>query len=100
MLVPVKRTLERNSKDIGRVFPDWHPDTVSHWAQEALKEAGIVSHRLHDLRHSCATYLLKNGVALEVVQRIMGHSQISTTQLYAKVLDGMLQTEMQKLNFK
>lgn len=100
MLEPVKRTIGRNKKDIGRVFPDWHPDTVSHWAQEALKEAGIINHRLHDLRHSCATYLLKNGVALEVVQRIMGHSQISTTQLYAKVLDSILKTEMQKLNFK
>lgn len=99
MLRPVKIVLERNKKDIGRVFPDWHPDTVSHWVQVTLKDAGIVNHRLHDLRHSCATYLLKNGVALEVVQRIMGHSQISTTQLYAKVLDGILKTEMSKLKF-
>ena len=100
MLRPVKIVLERNKKDIGRVFPGWHPDTVSHWVQVSLKEAGIVNHRLHDLRHSCATYLLKNGVALDVVQRIMGHSQISTTQLYAKTLDSILKTEMQKLNFK
>jgi len=100
MLRPVKIVLEHNKKDIGRVFPDWHPDTVSHWVQEALKEAAITNHRLHDLRHSCATYLLKNGVALETVQRIMGHSQISTTQLYAKTLDSILKTEMQKLNFK
>jgi integrase len=41
MLKPVKKTLERNKKDIGRVFPCWHPDTVSHWFQETAKDAGI-----------------------------------------------------------
>ena len=100
MLKPVKIVLCRNKKDIGRAFPSWHPDTVSHWVQVALKDAGIVKHRLHDLRHTAATYLLKNGVPLDVVQRIMGHSQISTTQLYAQVLDDILQKEMRKLKFK
>jgi site-specific recombinase XerD len=100
MLRPVKIVLGHNKKDIGRAFPDWHPDTVSHWFQETAKEAGISKHRLHDLRHTCATYLLKNGVALEVVQRIMGHANISTTQLYAKVLDEILHAEMRKLKFK
>jgi len=100
MLRPVKFVMSRKRKDIGRRFPDWHPDTVSHWTQEALKDAGIEKHRLHDLRHTCATYLLKNGVRLEVVQRIMGHSQISTTMIYAKVLDEIMKQEMCKLKFR
>jgi len=100
MLKPVKIVLQRDRKDIGRMFPDWHPDTVSHWVQGALVDAGITGHRLHDLRHTAATYLLKSGVALEVVQRIMGHSQISTTMLYAKVLDDIMKSEMKKLKFK
>lgn len=100
MLKPVKIVLGRIRKDIGRIFPDWHPDTVSHWFQETSKDAGISNHRLHDLRHTCATYLLKNGVPLDVVQRVMGHANISTTQIYAKVLDEILQTEMRKLKFK
>lgn len=95
MLRPVKIVLQRDKKDIGRVFPNWHPDTVSHWVKSCIND-----HRLHDLRHTCATYLLKNGVSLETVQRILGHSQISTTQLYAKVLDDILQKEMLKLQFK
>jgi len=100
MLEPVKKTLYPIKKDIGRVFPDWHPDTVSHWTQEALKDAGVVNHRLHDLRHTCATYLLKNGVKIEVVQRILGHSQIATTMIYAKVLDEIMKQEMCKLRFR
>jgi integrase len=100
MLRPVKIVLEKDKKDIGRIFPDWHPDTITHWVQTALTDAGIVGHRLHDLRHTAATYLLKNGVSLETTQRILGHSQISTTQLYAQVLDEIMKSEMRKLKFK
>lgn len=99
LLEPVRKILKPIKKDIGRVFPEWHPDTVSHWFQKAATDAGIEGHRLHDLRHTCATYMLKNKIPLDVVQRIMGHSQISTTQIYAKVLDDILQSEMQKLKF-
>lgn len=100
MLKPVKKIFKPIKKDIGPIFPDWHPDTVSHWFQETAQAAGIDGHRLHDLRHTCATYLLKNGVALEVVQRIMGHKNISTTQIYAKVVDEVMKREMKKLKFK
>jgi integrase len=100
LLSPVRKLLEPLRRDIGRVFPDWHPDTVSHWFKEAMRAAGIEDHRLHDLRHTCATYLLKNEVSLEVVQRIMGHAQIATTQIYAKVFDDIMQAEMKKLKFK
>jgi len=99
MLAPVKEAHKPFKKDIGRVFPDWHPDTVSHWLKKVLRDCGIEDHRLHDLRHTCATYLLKNGVELAVVQRIMGHAQMSTTQIYAKVLPDIMASQMEKLNF-
>jgi len=44
--------------------------------------------------------MLKSGIPLPVVQQILGHSQISTTQIYATVLDEMKQTEMMKLKFE
>ncbi len=100
-LLPAARAvLEPIKKDIGHVFPDWHPDTVTHFFQEIAIAAKIKGHRLHDLRHTCATYLLKSGVSLEIVQKILGHSQISTTQLYAQVLDEMMEKEMMKLRFE
>ena len=36
----------------------------------------------HTLRHSCATHLVRQGVALEVVRRLLGHQSLATTQVY------------------
>jgi integrase len=40
----------------------------------------------HMARHTCGTLLLKHGVPIEVISKILGHSSIRTTQIYAKVL--------------
>lgn len=47
------------------------------------KSVGLGDVRVHDLRHSFASFLINNGRSLYEVQRILGHTQIKTTQRYA-----------------
>ena len=83
--------------DIGPVFPPVHPDTITKWWQRLIRSCGMKGIRLHDLRHTCFTYLVSKGVPLKMVQKIAGHADIRVTMGYAEGLIGDIYDEMLKV---
>ena len=77
-----------------------HPDTVSKDFKSIVRKAGVGTARLHDLRHSAATYMLASGMPIQVVKEILGHASLTTTMIYVDVMDDMKKKEILKLRFK
>lgn len=55
------------------------PNYVTDHFKVVLKENGLKPVRFHDLRHSCASLLLANGVPMKMIQDWLGHSDMGTT---------------------
>jgi integrase len=59
------------------------------WAR-IQKEAGLQDVRIHDLRHTFASLLVSGGASLEMIGKLLGHSQTQTTLRYAHLMDSPL----------
>lgn len=84
----------RKDNESGYVFPN--PKTgipIKHFHNtwdRIRKNAGIPDVRIHDLRHNFASLLINSGRSLYEVQKLLGHSDISTTQRYAHLTQNTL----------
>jgi integrase len=64
-----------------------------------VERAGLPRIRFHDLRHSTASLLGSLNMPAKIIQKVMGHSQISVTMgIYAHTMPGMQADAMSKLN--
>jgi integron integrase len=65
--------------------PHIHVTAVQKAFQIARKKSGIVKPATpHCLRHSCATHLLEDGVDIRLVQKLLGHAKVTTTEIYTQ----------------
>jgi len=63
----------------------------------AVDKAGVSDFRFHDLRHTCASWLIQDGVPIEIVKEILGHADISTTLKYAHHQPSQRGKEMERV---
>ena len=78
------------------------PLSVSYWELRkqfriACKKAKLKGVRFHDLRHTCASWLINAGVDLYTVGKILGHSSTQTTARYAHLAHATLKDAMGRL---
>jgi integrase len=84
----------QGAQDEPHLFPGRAPgkplrDIKRFWAS-AMREAGIENYRRHDNRHTYASHLVSGGLSLEIVGRLLGHTNPTTTQRYAHLADDPL----------
>ena len=86
----------------GRLFPPISNQRINSYLKEVADTCGITKNlTFHIARHTFATTVtLTNGVPIESVSAMLGHSNIRTTQIYAKVVETKLSNDMQTLQQK
>ncbi len=112
-VIPINETLFKlvsnrlpkyfNLQEPGYVFNKngfkFNGDYLSKKFKKAVRATKIINPKfhLHDLRHSFASYLAKNGVSLFIIKELLGHKDIKTTQIYAHLTVDSLRTAVKVL---
>jgi integrase len=111
---PIHTPLNANVLAALRSLPSWaekkgpifrsqrHPNrpvlSNDHWFKPALKEAGILGYTWHCNRHSFASWLIQDGVALERVSKLLGHKSLAMTMRYAHLAPNKLHEDVALLS--
>lgn len=88
-----------NADPTERIFKLSKNEIVNPIIAEWVKDAGISKKiTFHCSRHTAATLNLSLGTPIAVVSKLMGHSKIATTQIYAKIVDEAQRDAVDKQN--
>ncbi len=76
-----------------------HPSAIQKQLKAIAKELGILKRVTpHILRHSFATHLLENGTNIRIVQSLLGHKDVKTTEIYTHVMDKSIESIVSPLD--
>jgi integrase/recombinase XerD len=113
--VPLHPTVQQIATEMPRTgwwFPSPYPsklfpkggghilmESASDAVSNAIRRAGITDRRVtaHSLRHFYASQLLAEGANIRVIQEMMGHASLATTQIYTEVTDGQMRRAVEML---
>lgn len=85
----------------GKIFPRMWTPSANAFIAAWTKKAGIKKHvTFHTSRHTFATLLVSQGIDLYTVSRLLGHSNITTTQIYARIVDSVKRNAVNLLSSK
>lgn len=106
--IPIPSTIILKLKEVknknGIIFHDENMNylkakNVSYKWKKALKDCDIPHKKFHSIRHTYASTLLRNGVDIQTVAELMGHSAIAITQIYLHSSSEQKHDAVNKLNY-
>ena len=79
---------DTNGKPVQEIKRFWH---------DVRKKAKLTNVRIHDLRHTFASMLVSGGMSLPMIGKLLGHTQVQTTQRYAHLFDDPLRVGLNQV---
>jgi integrase/recombinase XerD len=76
------------------------PASISMKIKQFARKAGLSDFHTHTLRHKFATDLLESGSNIKIVQELLGHDNLNTTEVYLSIMNQGLNEAIQKLGQK
>ncbi len=93
-----KENIEINNLFVSNIGTQINRQTIFLLVKEYARKAGLEDVSPHTLRHSFATHLIQNSADIRSVQQMLGHADISTTQIYTHMTDAHLRKTYEKFH--
>lgn len=91
-----KENIEVNNLFVNSLGNPINRQTIFYFIKEYAEKCGLQGVSPHTLRHSFATHLIQNSADVRSVQQMLGHADISTTQIYTHITDTHLRKTYEK----